>query len=333
MSHVVDAQAAAALDPELLRLATNGLKKLAADTRCRSAFVDNPLMAALLAPAANRYIVAADQDGLFERLPVLEAKGYRTGVEFVGEEARNADEVRDVVDEYLKLIERHQSAGLATPTQLGFDLSNVGSLISPQTGADNTAALLKAAAPQGIGILISMERSSFVDDILTVFKGLAEDHENVALTLQAHLHRTEDDLATVLPLGRKIRLVKGVYNEAPDVALPRGPELNDRYARILERILDHGNPVAVATHDATLLELLDSRGLLERVEELEMLHGCRPPLLKAHKDRGIPCRVATVYGQNWWLHFLHRLAEYPPVALTALADLYEPERVRFGSEY
>ncbi|MEU7579837.1 proline dehydrogenase family protein [Streptomyces sp. NPDC041068] len=333
MSHVVDAQAAAALDPDLLRLATNGLKKLAADPSCRSAFVDNPLMAVLLAPAADRYVVAADQEGLFERLPVLEAKGYRTGVEFVGEEARDADEVEAVVDEYVELIERHQSAGLAASVQLGFDLSNVGSLISPQTAADNTAALLTAAAPQGMGILISMERSALVDDILTVFKSLAEEHENVALTLQAHLHRTEQDLATVLPLGRKIRLVKGVYDESADVALPRGPELDDRYARLLERILDHGNPVAVASHDASLLQLLDSRGLLERVEEMEMLHGCRPPLLKAHKDRGIPCRVATVYGRNWWLHFLHRLAEYPPTALTALADLYEPERVRFGAAY
>ncbi|MET8684575.1 proline dehydrogenase family protein [Streptomyces sp. NPDC004732] len=333
MSHVVDAQAAAALDPDLLRLATNGLKKLAAEPRCRSAFVDHPLMAALLAPAADRYVVAADQEGLFERLPVLEAKGYRTGVEFVGEEARDADEVRAVTDEYAELIERHGSAGLAAPVQLGFDLSNVGSLLSARTAADNTAALLEAAAPQGAGILISMERSSLVDDILTVFKGLAEEHENVALTLQAQLHRTEQDLATVLPWGRKIRLVKGVYNEAADVALPRGSELDDRYARFLERILEHGNPVAVASHDASLLELLDGRGLLERVEEIEMLHGCRPPLLKSYKDRGIPCRIATVYGQNWWLHLLHRLAEYPPTALTALADLYEPERVRFGAAY
>ncbi|MEU6819405.1 proline dehydrogenase family protein [Streptomyces atriruber] len=333
MHHVVDAQAAAALDPELLRLATNGLKKLAADPRARSAFVDHPLAAALLAPAADRYIVAADQEGLFRRLPVLEAKGYRTGVEFVGEEARDADEVRAVLDEYAELIERHRTADLATPVQLGFDLSNVGSLLSPQAAADNTAALLEAAALQGMSILISMERSSLVDDILTVFKGLAEEHENVALTLQAQLHRTEQDLATVLPLGRKIRLVKGVYDESADVALPRGAQLDDRYAGLLERILAHGNPVAVATHDASLLQLLDSRGLLVCVEEIEMLHGCRPPLLKSHKDRGIPCRVATVYGQNWWLHFLHRLAEYPPTALTALADLYEPERVRFGAAY
>jgi proline dehydrogenase len=333
MNHAVDAQSAAALDPELLRPATNGLKKLAADSRCRSAFLDDPLLASLLAPAAERYIVAADRDGLYERLPVLEAKGYRTGVEFVGEEARSADEVHAVIDEYGELIERHRDAALTKPVQLGFDLSNVGSLISPQTGADNTAALLEAAAPQGIGVVISMERSCFVDDILTVFKGLAENHENVALTVQAHLHRTEDDLAGVLPLGRKIRLVKGVYDEGPDAALPRGPELNDRYARLLERILDHGNPVAVATHDATLLQLLEGRDLLERIDELEMLHGCRPPLLKTYKDRGVPCRVATVYGRNWWLHFLHRLAEYPPGVITALADVHQPERVRFGTEY
>ncbi|MCZ4125229.1 proline dehydrogenase family protein [Streptomyces sp. H39-S7] len=333
MTTPVDAQAVAALDPELLRQAANGLKGLAADSRCRSGFVDNPVLSSILAPAADRYIVAADQNTLFERLAVLEGKGYRTGVEYVGEEARNSAEVDEVVSEYHELISRHEKAGLELPTQLGFDLSNVGSLISPRTAAENCEALLRGAGAQGMGILISMERSSFVDDILRVFAGLAGKHDNVALTLQAHLHRTESDLDAVLPLGRKVRLVKGVYNEPADVALARGPELNERYARILERILDAGNPVAVATQDAVLLDLLDSRGLLGRVEEMEMLHGVRPALLKSYKDRGISCRVATVYGTNWWLHLIHRLAEYPPNVLVALADLAEPERVRFGSEY
>jgi hypothetical protein len=37
--------------------------------------------------------------------------------------------------------------------------------------------------------------------------------------------------------------------------------------------------------------------------------------------------------ENWWLHFLHRVAEYPSNVLTALADLREPARIEFGHDY
>ncbi|MGW5049836.1 proline dehydrogenase family protein [Actinokineospora sp. NPDC004072] len=311
-------------------LASGGaaLKALAADPAHRAAFLRSPQLRALLAAPAGRYIVAGDRPGLWPRLALLREKGYRVGVEHVGEEATDPAEIEAVCQEYLALIDEADE-----PVQLGFDLSNVGLLRSRELAVENTARILVAAAAKGMDVIISMERSGFVDQIIDVFEELAAEHPNVGLTLQAHLHRTPDDLAAVARHGRKVRLVKGVYTESPSVAMPRGPELVSRYADLAADLLDRGVPLACGTHDAATLAALDERGLTGRLVEIEMLHGVRPELLRRYRERGIPCRVATVYGTNWWLHFLHRLAEYPPNVLTALADLRDPERIRFGADY
>ncbi|MEU7885526.1 proline dehydrogenase family protein [Microbispora bryophytorum] len=313
-------------------LAGAALRAMAANPGLRAAFLRSSALRDLFSVPAGRYVVAHDRDGLRDRLALLSAKGYRTGVEYVGEEVTDPAEVEAIVQEYLALI-AEAAPGTAEPVQLGFDLSNVGSLISPDLARENTSRILRAAQAKNITVVISMERSGFVDDILKVFHELAPEHPNVGLTLQAHLHRTPEDLDAVAGHGRKVRLVKGVYRESPHVALPRGAELNERYADLAARLLDRGVPLACGTHDAATLSLLDERGLIGRLAEIEMLHGVQPALLRACRTRGVPCRVATVYGENWWLHFLHRLAEHPPNVLTALADMADPGRVRFGEEY
>jgi proline dehydrogenase len=239
--------------------------------------------------------------------------------------------VEQVVAEYLALIDL--ADGTAEPIQLGFDLSNVGLLISRTLVLDNVATILHAAAAKNMTVVLSMERSTFVDQIIDVFTELAPAHPNLGLTVQAHLHRTSGDLDRVTAYGAKIRLVKGVYREVSTVALPRGRQLDERYVDLAEGLLARGVALACGTHDAALLQKLDEREVLGRLIELEMLHGVRPDVLKHYRERGVPCRVAAVYGENWWLHFLHRLAEYPPNVLTALADLGRASPPQFGRDY
>jgi proline dehydrogenase len=318
--------------PDVLVRGGAALKALAADPACREAFLRSPALSELFAVPAGRYVVASDRMTLRSRLDVLSGKGYRVGVEYVGEEASDPAEIEAICQEYLALVDE-AAAGAANPVQLGYDLSNVGLLVSRELAVENTVRILRAAATKGMSVVISMERSGFVDGIIGVFDELAPAHPNLGLTLQAHLHRTESDIDLVATHGRKVRLVKGVYRESADIALPRGPELARRYADLAAALLDRGARLACGTHDAAVLSLLDERGITCGLEEIEMLHGVQPALLRRYRERGVRCRVATVYGENWWLHFLHRLAEYPPNVLTALADLADPDRVRFGAEY
>ncbi|MGI5500376.1 proline dehydrogenase family protein [Lentzea sp. CA-135723] len=309
--------------------AGRSLRSFAANPELRSAFAapGSPLRTAF-APAARRFVAAADEDEVLDRVVTLTGKGYLTSVEAVGEEITDPAEIEAVVTGYLSLLAR-----TPVPVQLGFDLTAVGMLRSPGLALDNTARILETAARHDSSVVISMERSELVDDILDVFFKLAQHHDNVGVTVQAHLHRTADDLPAVAATGAKVRLVKGVYAEPADVALPRGGELTDRYLELAERFAGAGTRLALATHDATLLGLARNQGLLDRVDEIEMLHGVQPELLRAHREAGTACRVYLTYGENWWLHLLHRVAEHPPTVITALADLADPDRVVFGAQY
>ncbi|MFJ7148981.1 proline dehydrogenase family protein [Streptomyces sp. NPDC100445] len=306
-----------------------GLRLLAADDRCRRAFAEpGSLLRQVAYPAARRYLVADDLTGLLPRLDLLRTRGYRVSAEYVGEEIRDEAEIEQVVQAYLDLL-----AADAGPLQLGFDLSNVGLLVSRDLAVRNTSRLLTAAAARGSEVVLSMERSDLVDEIVSVFAELATAHHNVGITVQAHLHRTERDLPDLVALGRKIRLVKGVYAEAPETALGRGPELDERYLEFAEYVLGEGARLALATQHAELLATAGQRGLLAGAEEIEMLHGVRPALLRHYREAGYACRVYATYGRSWWLHLLHRLAEHPAMALRALADLADPSATAFGTDY
>ncbi len=311
-------------------MAGNALRTLAADPACRAAFLSSPALRELFHVPASRYVVSTSRDALWPRLETLRVKGYRVGVEFVGEEATDSAEIELICQEYLALVAETPD-GLTT--QLGFDLSNVGLLVDRELALENTARIVAAAATRDMPVMISMERSTLVDSILGVFHELAPLHWNLGLTLQAHLHRTSTDLDEVARLGCPVRLVKGAYREAASVALDRSPALTNRYADLVEALLERGVRPACGTHDAMTLSLLGARGLLDEIAEVEMLHGVQPELLRTYRERGTPCRVATVYGTNWWLHFLHRLAEHPPAVVTALADVAHPERVRLRCDY
>jgi len=62
-------------------------------------------------------------------------------------------------------------------------------------------------------------------------------------------------------------------------------------------------------------------------------HGSRRKPHRKYHEAGHLCRIYATYGPGWWLHLLHRLAESPPMVLTALADLAEPDAVVFGADY
>lgn len=135
--------------------ASRGLRALAADERCRSAFTaPGSVLQDILSPAARRYVLAADRDEFLGHLAVLREKSYGITVEFVGEENSDPAQIEQVVQEYLSVL-----AHDPVPGQLGFDLSNVGLTVSRELALENSARIVEAAAAKGCEVVLSMERS------------------------------------------------------------------------------------------------------------------------------------------------------------------------------
>ncbi|MHC0431273.1 proline dehydrogenase family protein [Streptomyces sp. O3] len=313
----------------LLEAAAEGLRKIATDPRCRRAFdASGSVLRDVLSPAARRYVLATNQADFLQRVKELRVKGYRVTAEFTapdefatpgqGQGQGHGDPARigRVVDEYLSLLEQD-----LRPDQLGLDLSSVGLRVSPDLALANAGRIAAAAAAHGSDVVLSMDRFPGVDAVLAVHRELVSQYEGLGVTLQAHLHRTEQDVARVARPGRRVRLVKGAFPEPPEIALRRGPALDERYLDLAQRLVDHGVRLSLATQDAVVLATADERGLLDRAAEVEMLHGVQPRLLREYRDAGRPCRIYATYGVNWWLHLLQRLAEHPPMVLSALADI------------
>ncbi|MFM9372890.1 proline dehydrogenase family protein [Streptomyces sp. Da 82-17] len=304
----------------LLESAAEGLRRIANDPRCAREFAaSGSVLRDILSPAARRYVLATDRTDFLARVAELRSKGYGVTAEYSSPDRgtdTGPEQVRQVVDEYLQLL-AHEPA----PEQIGCDLTGVGLAVSPALALANADRIAAAAAARGSEIVLSMDRSPTVDAVLAVHRELSRRYANVGLTLQAQLHRTLRDITDVARPGSRIRLVKGAFQEPQDIALRRGPALDDRYLDLAQRLVDHGVRLSLATQDHEVLAAADSRGLLTQVTDIEMLHGVRPGLLRHYRDLGLPCRVYAVYGTNWWLHLLQRLAEHPPLVLSALADI------------
>ncbi|MDC9581963.1 proline dehydrogenase family protein [Xenorhabdus sp. PR6a] len=306
---------------EQKKMTTRALKILAGDHFFRELFISSKIFQDFLRPAANRYIVGENHFELFEKLKKLECIGYNTGIEFAGEEASSISEINTVVNEYINLIDNIEEGAYIKP-QLGFDLSNLGSGISKELAILNCEKICEKAIKKDISIIISMERSKWTDIILDIFFILRKKFSNLGITLQAQLNRTSDDLADVIKTGCKIRLVKGVYDESENISLPRGEILDKRYLTLLRNIADNNNIFSYATQDPKLVEMIREEGIHKKGEH-EMLHGVKPELIKSSRELlTIKPRISCVYGYNWYLHFMHRLAEHPENIYQAFIDIH-----------
>ncbi len=184
-------------------MAANGLRKLAAHPIIREKFSADQELATLLQAPASRYVLGTTLAEIAPKTRELDRKGYRIGLEYVGEEIADLDQISAVVDEYLQLLGHANNGDFGADLQIGFDLSNVGLLVSRDLALSNTARISTEAAKQGVSVVISMERSAFTDQILNLFSELAPDHYNLGITVQAQLNRTSHDLDMLANAGPK----------------------------------------------------------------------------------------------------------------------------------
>lgn len=306
------------------------LRRIARDPQAKQAVLESPFLYKLLMGAARRYVAGDTREELVEKAKELNERGYLLSLEYIGENTEELAEVRQAKEHYIQVI--RDCAGVIQPAGISFDLSHLGLLIDSELAYQQADEIAREALEQGQYLMISMEESAKTEAILQIYERLASRYEHVGITLQAQLHRTMNDLERVLTLPGKIRLVKGAFQEAAEVALPRSGQLNERYVQLAERCAAADRALSIATHDSLLLEELERKGILETPStELEMLYGVRPELAKHMRERGRKVRLYLTYGREWYLYLCHRLAENPPNVHLAIADIAEPQRTAFLS--
>jgi proline dehydrogenase len=268
--------------------------------------------------SVSRFMPGERVEDALEAAQTLRAQGIGTLLTRLGENLTATAEADEVTDHYRRVFDAVAAAGLdaeisVKPTQLGLDLDR-------ERCFRNLRALVERAGVAGQRLWIDMESAGYVDATLDLYRRLRELSPRVGVCLQAYLHRTPDDLASILHLGPAIRLVKGAYKEPPDRALAKKRDVDDRFFMLATRLLGEdarrtGSFLGIATHDPRLLDrlgaFLSANAVPKATYEYEMLYGIQRPLQARLAAEGARLRVLISYGEYWFPWYMRRLAERP----------------------
>jgi proline dehydrogenase len=235
----------------------------------------------------------------------------------LGENVRDRSEALQVTEHYVEVLDqmrqRHPGAEISVKlTQLGLDLS-------PEFCFENLQKIVERAEKSSI-VWVDMEASNYVDATLEIYQRTLRVHPNVGVCLQAYLHRTKEDVARLLALRPSIRLVKGAYNEPPEIAFARKQDVDENYFALAQEMLraksaDRCGRAAFGTHDLSLIqrimEFAKHEGFAESAVEVQMLYGIQRAEQERLANEGCPTMVLVAYGSYWYPWFVRRLAERP----------------------
>ena len=247
----------------------------------------------------------------------LRGKNIGTVFTHLGENISDRAEARHVADHYLEILERIRQKGLQT--EISVKLTQLGVDLSPDLCFDHLKTIIPRA-PKDSTVWIDMEASNYVDVTLDLYRRALGEFPNVGVCLQAYLHRTNDDVAKLLPLRPSIRLVKGAYMEPPEIALPRKADVDASYLELGKELLRAKKEracarVAFATHDLAMIQRLwgqaSKEGFSSADFEVQMLYGIQRAEQERLAAEGCRSIVLVAYGTFWYPWFVRRLAERP----------------------
>jgi proline dehydrogenase len=278
---------------------------------------------------ARRFVAGETLDEAVAAVAALNQEGLLATLDHLGENVTSETEARDATTEILDLVEAIQvnnlDSGISVKlTQLGLD-------ISPALAAENLVRIVGQAAEFDRFVRIDMESHEYVQRTLDLFGELRRHHTNVGVVVQSYLYRSADDVARLVRMGASVRLVKGAYDEPPDVAYPDKADTDANYVRLMEQLfsdeaLANGVFLAIATHDTRLIdwarEHTRARGIAPDRFEFQMLYGIRSALQRQLAAEGYRVRAYVPYGQQWYPYFMRRLAERPANLFFFLGNLF-----------
>jgi proline dehydrogenase len=265
--------------------------------------------------AVRRFLPGEGFEAALKAATDFKAKGVGALFTLLGENISDLEDANRVVQHYEEVLAA--SAGVEAeisvkPTQLGLD-------IDEEATYANLRRLARAAANARSFLWIDMESSAYTERTLDLYKSVRAEHANVGVAIQAYLHRTVGDIATLIPAKPAIRLVKGAYAEAPQVAFTAKREVDENYLALatlmLPEVKRRNLRLVLATHDTALLARAwrfgQALGIDKAHFEIAMLYGIRTDEQLRLAREGYAVRDLISWGDAWYAWYLRRLAERP----------------------
>lgn len=271
---------------------------------------------------ARRYVAGETLAAVCSAVDGLERDGFEATASLLGEEVRVVEDATAAADEYLQLLDTLAERGLRS--HVSVKPTHFGLRIDEGLCREQIERVVRAAAERRTFVRIDMEDRTTTDATLRLHRELSSRHHNVGVALQAYLRRTLDDVEA-LPEGSSVRLCKGIYIEPRSAAWKSRESVRLNFMTALERLVERGCSVAVATHDELLVCAARALAVRRRLPperlEYQVLLGVDAEQARILRDEGHRLRVYLPYGKDWYAYSLRRLRENPQIAMYVLRAL------------
>ena len=279
---------------------------------------------AIVGRVASRYVAGEKLEDALGVVEKLAAEGAMATLDLLGEEVSERARATAAADEYVRMLDA--IAARALPSNFSIKLTSLGLTIDTDFCRENVERIVAAAAAHGNFVRIDMEDHTTTDRTLAIYREIFARHQNVGVVFQAYMRRTLADIAALPAAGANVRLCKGIYIEPRPVAWKGYETVRLNFLAALEKLMESGVYVGIATHDEHLacgaVALVDRLKVPRERYEFQMLYGVDPELRKILIAGGHRLRVYVPYGRDWYPYSTRRLRENPEVATHVLKGMF-----------
>ncbi len=213
-------------------------------------------------------------------------------------------------------------------------LSQIGLHIDYDFCLENTREILTVAKQADMFVNIDMENYAAYDDTIRLIDTVLEEFDNVGTVIQSYLFSSREDV--IKYKNQRLRLVKGAYKEAPEVAFQDKRDIDAAYLRLIKTHLLEGQGfTSIATHDHNIIEetidFIKENNIPNDQFEFQMLYGFRKDYQRNLVQRGYNTVVYVPFGYDWYAYFMRRLAERPQNLNLVIKGVTTDKRVQTGT--
>jgi len=278
---------------------------------------------------SRRFVAGETLEDAIAVVKQLNQQNMQVSLDHLGESVTNEAEARQARDDYLLALDAIAASQVSS--HVSIKLTQMGLDISPDLCLANMREIVGKAKAIGTFTRIDMEDGKHTQSTLNIFKTLREEFDNVGIVIQAYLYRSENDMQALRAMNVNVRLCKGAYKEAADIAFPEKKDVDANYLKLAEMYLglngnSNGAHLALATHDEKIInwarEFTTTHAIDRSRYEFQMLYGIRSDLQRRLAAEGYTMRVYVPYGTHWYPYFMRRLAERPANVIFLASNLF-----------
>ena len=262
---------------------------------------------------ANKVVAGNTIEQLIDTIERLNDKNIAVTVDNLGEFVGTVEEATQAKNEILEVMQAIKDYNV--DAHMSVKLSSLGGEFDTELAYNNLREiLLKANEFDNMHINIDTEKYDSLQQIVEVLDRLKGEFRNVGTVIQAYLYDAIDLIEKYPNL--RLRLVKGAYKEAEQIAYQTKEEIDANYIKIIEkRLLTAKNYTSIATHDDQIInhvkQFVKSHNIDRDQFEFQMLYGFRSELAEDISRQGYHFTIYVPYGNDWFGYFMRRLAERP----------------------